>query len=315
MMRDAARAPLIPRHALPGSSSAQWTACAAGFFRTTPSAASGAPTCRACGVAACELGQGVAACTPTQNARCVPCAELPEGRAFVQPGDCARTRCLDGWYPQASAACAPCGAGWVCRNDTRTPCPGNCTDAVGASETLQCAGGPMEDVQLQYATSADGPLLPEEAAALDALMHRWLLYGVYQGCARASLGVTGTLTCVLSVPQCVRAPFREWLLAQLPAQQAAIASTQGGVRLSAPSVRILVGTRRSTADVHARPAHAPALVVRPRAWGQSHLEPLLTLGACAAVLGGLTAGVAAACALACASSRRRLMPTTRTPRA
>ena len=311
-----ARAPLIPRHALSGSTAHNnnnWTACATGFFRTTPSTPLGTPTCRVCDRAVCALGEGPVACAPTRNAHCAPCPDLPLGRAFVQPGDCARTRCLDGWRLLADA-CAPCDAGWVCRDDARTPCPGNCTDAIGVAQTLQCTGGPIEDVQLQYSLAAsDGPLPAFDAsAALDALMHRWLLYGVYQGCVRASLGVVGTLTCVLSVPQCVRAPFREWLLKELPAQQAAIASTQGAaVRMSPPSIRILPSTLRRHANATARPTHAPALVIRPRAWGQSHLEPLLTLGACAAVLGGLTAGVAAACALAYVHWRRRAEQTAR----
>ena len=307
-----ARAPLIPRHALP-SNHGNWTACAAGFFRTTPTSPLGTPTCRACGVAVCELGQGIAACTPTENAHCVPCPTLPAGRAFVQPGDCVRTRCLDGWrLHKTDDACLPCDAGWICRDGAQSPCPGNCTDTVGASQLLQCAGGPMEDVQLQYtlATAGDGPLpaAPSDALLLlDTLMHRWLLYGIYQGCARVSLDVTGTLTCTLSVPQCVRAPFREWLLEQLPAQQAAIAATQGAsaIRMSAPRIRVLSSPLRryrnasfSSSSANARPTHAPALIIHPRAWGQSHLETLLTLGVCAAVVGGLTAGVAAACALA-----------------
>jgi hypothetical protein len=275
------------------------------------------------------------ACTTDQDTHCAPCDTLPMGRALVQPGDCARTRCVDGWGQisvikkeedqkgaeegQVGDNCALCRAGWVCRNDTQTLCPGNnnsCTATIGASHPLQCAGGPIEDVVFQYTLLAsDGrtPLIKASYAfddvALDALVQRWLLYGVYQGCTRTVLGITGTLTCVVSVPQCVRAPFREWLLAQLPIQQPAIASTQGAVLMSSPRVRIRAAPKlrhnSNNNGASLRPSNAPELIIRPRAWGQSHLQPLFTLGACAATLSGLTIGTVTACALAYLRYRRR----------
>jgi hypothetical protein len=285
----------------------------------------GVPTCRACAATAvCALGYGAVACAADHDAHCTPCAALPLGHAFAPPGgDCARTRCIDGWSRSSNTNnnntntdCVLCPAGWVCRGDAQTPCPGpNCTDTLGASQTLQCAGGPTDDVQFQYALLASDGRTPiatpqsegEYYTTLDALMRRWLSYGVYQGCTRVALGTAGTLSCVVSVPQCVRALFREWLIEQLPLHQLAIAAAQGAlVRLSSPRVYIRPTPRRANNNNNAtRPTNAPALIIRARAWGQSHLQSLLTFGMCAATLGGLAVGAAAACALACLRWRRR----------
>ena len=167
----------------------------------------------------------------------------------------------------------------------------------------------MEEVQLQYALLAsDGrtPLGEANAVELDVLMQRWLIYGVYQGCSRAVSGIVGTLTCIVSVSQCVRAPFRQWLIEQLPTHQGSIGATQGAVLMSVPLVRIMSATHTTARRNTSRPYNAPKLAIHPREWGQSHLETLLTLGACAATIGGLCVGAAAAFALACLRWRRRV---------
>lgn len=259
---------MIPLHSSSPDGASSWV-CDPGYYRTTPAAVSGTPTCRACTSlgASCALGFRMAPCAYASDVTCIRCPVPPPGYVYAIPGTCNTTLCADGWTPSDTSRfeCVPCPVGAYCtRAEGRQPCGPNCTTPeAGASSPLQCisaaassssSSSSLFGFSVQFVFTAPVLGLPSAQTdntnnssvssssssstcpALDAAFLSWLAYGSYQSCDLTFLSDTlGLLTCTLAAAQCVAGKYLQYLLFTLAVHQDELATALGAC-LSAPDL-------------------------------------------------------------------------------